>query len=430
VLIQRRALFVGAFLAAVIAAGCGGGSGPSPVAPSPVVSPGSSITSLVGVPTTAGTLSLPAIAGITPAFGLNSGAPAGLTMTATVSTIAPAGALPASNARRPQAATSASPSPAPTAPPSPFLFVTVTLSANVPASVFASEILTFASPGGAVSVNGIVSCQIDDLSTNPASSLGTLQGVVSGSTVTFSNMSGAALTGGHPYLFQFYVQPVSPAPSPTGSGSAGPSPSPTASGASPSPSPTASGATPAPSPTATATSSGTATAPPLFTFSGPSSTTASVTPPTAPGPLVAPAIGGYGTYNAHVTVQFGAPTSSAAFTLTGALGSTAADISPSSSFPYYTGSAATPLFYTEITPSAAVTFSQTPSINVTVSSFGSSNSCSLYVYSNTGGSAYQWVQVPGTLVNVTGTSVAIPASAPIGTLNLLPSQANLAFVGC
>jgi hypothetical protein len=411
VLIQRRALFVGAFLAATIAAGCGGGSGPSPLAPNSAVSPGSSVSTIVGVPGTAGTLSLPAVAGITPAFALNSGAPAGLSVTTTVSTVAPAGALPASNARR--AAAAASPSPTPTALPSPFLFMTATFSANVPAGVVASEILTFASPGVAVSPNGVVTCQIDDLSTNPVALLGTIAGVVSGSTATFTNgQTGPALTGGHTYLFQFYIQPntvtvptPTPSPSPTGSGGPSPSPSPT--------------------------SSRSATAPPLYTLTGATATTASVTPPTAPGPLTVPASGTYGTYSAQVTFQFGAASSSAAYTMTAALGSTANDISPANTFPFYTGSAAVPLFYAELTPSAAVVFPQTPAINVTVSSFGSRNSCSLYVYSNTtGNTGYQWVQVPQTTVNVTGNTVSIPSVAPIGTLNLLPNQANLAFVGC
>lgn len=256
----------------------------------------------MAVPGTAGTLSLPAVAGITPAFVLNSGAPAGLSMTATVGTVAPAGALPAANARRAAAAASSSPSPAPTAVPSPFLFMTVTFSANVPAGVVASEILSFDSVGGAValatlSANGFVFAQIDDLSTNPATLIGTIQGAVSGSTVTFSNgLTAPALTGGHPYLFQFYVASTSPTPSPT------PTASPTA---------TASGASPSPSPTAT--SSGTATAPPLFTVTGATATTASVTPPTAPGALTVPASGpGYGTYSAVATFQFGAATSTAA----------------------------------------------------------------------------------------------------------------------
>lgn len=415
-LFQRRAIFIGAFLAATIAAGCGGGSGPSPLA-APAASPGSSISSLVAVPGTAGTLSLPAVAGITPAFGLNSGAPVGLTMTATVSTVAPAGALPASNARRPAAATS--PTPAPTAVPIPFLFMSVTFSANVPAGVVASEILTYGSngtPNGALtSVNGVVTCQIDDLSANPATVIGTIQGVVSGATATFINgtSGGPALIAGHNYLFQFYIQPAS-GPTPT------PSPSPTATGSS------------APTPSPTATASGTATAPPQFTLSGASATTASVTPPTAPAPLVVPASGpGYGTYSATATFQFGAATTTAAYTMTASLGSTSADISPAAQFPFYTGSAATPLFYAQLTPSVAVAYSQTPAINVTVSSFGSHNSCSLYIYTNTGGATYVWVQVPGTTVNVSGTTVAIPAAAPIGSaVNLLPNQANLAFVGC
>ena len=252
------------------------------------------------------------------------------------------------------------------------------------------------------SINGIVACQIDDLSTTPATLIGTLQGVVSGSTVTFSNGTPPALIGGHPYLFQFYVAaPATPTPSPTATASPTPSPSPTATGSS------------SPGPSPSPTSSGSATAPPLFTVTGATTTSSTITPPAVPGPLTVPASGpGYGTYTSQVTFQFPAATSTAPYTMTAALGSTAADINPSNSFPYYTGSAATPLFYAQLTPSVEVTFAQTPSINVTVTSFGSKNSCSLFTYGSNNGSPYQWQLVPGTTVNVSGTSVSIPGGRP------------------
>jgi hypothetical protein len=253
--------------------------------------------------------------------------------------------------------------------------------------------------------------------------------------VTISNSIpgnvGPSLTGGHTYLFQYYDLPI-PGPTPTPTATPVPTPTPTPT-ATPVPTPTPS-ATPSTSPTPVPTPTGTATPVPAFTFSsGATATTASVTPPTLPGPLVVPASGGYGTYNAHVTIQFGAETTTGAFTMTATLGSTAADISPAGSFPFYTGSAATPLFYVLLAPNAPVSFSQTPVITVTASSFGSSNTCSLFIYANgSGGGPYSWLQVPGAQANVSGSSVTIPAVGPPPglTIDFFPNKTQLAFVGC
>jgi hypothetical protein len=157
-----------------------------------------------------------------------------------------------------------------------------------------------------------------------------------------------------------------------------------------------------------------------------------VTPPTLPGALVVPASGGYGTYNAHATIQFGSETTTAPFAVGIALGSTSADISPSGSFPFYTGNAATPLFYALVTSTAAVSFSQTPTITVTTTSFPSSNTCYLYVYANNSGTGFTWVTFPGASGTVSGSTVTIPPiTPPVGaTVDLIPGKTQLIFVGC
>jgi hypothetical protein len=416
VLLQRRFLFVGLFLAATIVAGCTGGS--SGVAPSAQAtasaSPGSSNTQLIAIPSTAGQVALAVVAGTTPGFGINSGAPAGLTMNATGSVTAPANApAPTSAVRKSAAAVSATP----------FLYVTATFSANVPAGIIGSELLALSS---SLPAGNQYFCEIDDITPGSAGKVGTFGPVFpSGGVVTIVNgtaSSAPSFTGGHTYLFQFYQLPVStaspspsPSPSPSGGASASPSPSPSPTG----------------SPTASPSPQGSTTPVPAYSFTGPSGSTASVTPPTLPGPLV-PATGtGYGTYGAHVSIQFGSETTSAPFSLGIALGSTSADISPSNTFPFYTGSAATPLFYASITSSAAVSFAQTPAVTVTVTNgFGSSNLCSLFAYANNNGGPFSWQAFAS--ANVSGNSVTIPAvtSPPGETVDLTPGKTQLLFIGC
>jgi hypothetical protein len=72
-------------------------------------------------------------------------------------------------------------------------------------------------------------------------------------------------------------------------------------------------------------------------------------------------------------------------------------------------------------------------ITVTASSFGSSNTCSLFIFANgSGGGAYSWLQVPGAQANVAGTTVTIPAVGPPPgfTIDFFPNKTQLAFVGC
>jgi hypothetical protein len=432
VLFQRRLVPVVLFLAVAAIAGCAGGStSPAPsVQPSNSPSPGPSGASLIAIPGTAGTVSLPAISFITPAFGIGVGAPAGLTMSATESFTAPSNApVPSAFVRKAAAAASTGATPLSTGI-APFLYVTAKFSANVPAGVIASEILTFSSTSVLTGLNFF--CEIDDITSSTANKIATFgPATATGQSVTISNAIpgsvGPAFQTGHTYLFQYYDLPIpGPTPTPAATPVPTPTPSPTAT---PVPTPTPS-VTPTPPPTPTPTPAGTATPVPAFSFTGPAATTASVTPPTQPGLLTIP--GTYGTYNAHVTMQFGAATTSAAYTMTAALGSTAADITPAGSFPFYTGSAATPLFYTLLTPNAPVSFAQTPVITVTATSFGSSNLCSLFIYADSGGGPFSWIQVPGAQANVAGSTVTIPAVGPPPgfTIDFFPNKTQLAFVGC
>jgi hypothetical protein len=289
----------------------------------------------------------------------------------------------------------------------------------------ASEVLVLSA---ALPTTAYYYCELDDI-TSAAGFVGTFGPVTpSNGAVTFVNAAGGSgapeLTAGHTYLFQFYQLAI-PAPTPTPTATA------TAT-ATASATPTA---TPVPTatPIATATPVGTATAVPAFTFSGPSASAPSVNPPAAPAALVVPATGSYGTYGAQATIAWGASTGSSAYALSAALGSTASDISPAGQFPFYTGSAATPLFYVLLSSTASVTFAQTPAISVTVSNgFGSNNVCGLYIYANTGGSAFAWIAVPGAQGSVSGNTVMIPAAGPPAgqTINIVPGQTSLAFVGC
>jgi len=398
------------FLAGTIVAGCSGGSTPAPPSAQPTTAPGTTTTSLLAVPGTAGTLALPAIGGLAPSFAIGSGAPGGLTLTAIESLSAPSHApVIVASAVRKTAATAVTP----------FLFIQATFSAGVPAGVVASEAVALAIT---LPQNADYYCEIDDITGGTASPVGTIGPVLpSNGTVTFSNGSGGSLAAAHTYLFQFYELPI-PAPTPT------PSATPTAT---PTPTPTAtpSGSlSPTPSPTPTAP----ATPVPAFTFSGPSASAPSVIPPAAPAAIVVPATSAYGTYGAQATITWGASSGSSAFVLSTALGSSSSDISPFGQFPLYTGSAATPLFYMLISSTASVTFTSSPAVTVTVThGFGSSNACGFYIYANNNSSGFSWQLVPGALANVSGNSVMIPAvSLGTNTANILPGKTTLAFIGC
>jgi hypothetical protein len=421
VLFQRRFVLVTMFLAGTIVAGCSGGSTPAPPTAQPTAAPGSSITSLVAVPGTAGSLALSSIGGNTPSFGINAGAPAGLTLTATESLIAPphAPVILASAVRK---TASATPSPV-----TPFLFITATFSAAVPSGIVASEVIALASTLPQIAN---YFCEIDDITGGTASPLGTIGPIVPvNGSATFGNGSGGAgqgLAAGHTYLFQFYELPI-PAPTPTPTATATSTATATPSAA---PSTTQSPAV-SPTITPTPTPTGPATPVPAFTFSGPSVSAPSANPSAAPAAMVVPATGSYGTFGAQATVTWGSSSGSSAFVLSTALG-TPGDISPGNQFPLYTGSAATPLFYVLVSTTAAVSFSQSPAITVTVShGFGSTNTCGLYIYADTGSGPFSWQLVPGAQANVSGNSVTIPAvSLGSNTADLAPGKTTLAFVGC
>jgi hypothetical protein len=417
----RRVLSLGLIVAAALAAGCGGGNiGPAPVAPASVVTSGPtaapSSSGMYAVPTTAGTIAFPTISGLSPSVTVLAGAPAGLTLNIYESLTAPATAPAPSAATRRPAAVAATP----------FLYLTATFSGNLPAGILASEMLSAVSPA-LPSAQYYV--ELDDLTAGTKTATYGPGLVVNGTATIANGTAGPAFTGGHMYLFQFYSLPLgtatpSPSPSPTATATASPSPS---------PSPTAT-ASPTASPTPVSTASPTPGPSPLgtYTFSGPSATGTAVTSPAAPAALSVPASGTYGTYGVRVTVQFGAATTTAPFALTAALGSAPMnDISPSAAYPFYSGSAATPLFYTQLTTSAAASFAMTPAITVVATSFVSSNTCSLFEYGNSG-SGYVWAAIPGASGTINGNtviipSVALPGGAPITTG---PSTAVPVFIGC
>jgi hypothetical protein len=410
------------FLAALVA-GCGGGSVSAPGA-----SPGATATPLTTtqvavVPATAGTLGVGSAGGYTAAFAISAGAPAGITLSSTATTTAPAGA-PAilSTARKAQAATTAI---------APFLVVTATFSANVPAGIIGSDLISTA---GAFAATLEYFVQISDLtrgSSGTPLTVGPVVPNVSGSLVFSNGTPAPALTAGHAYLLQFYTIPIpTPSPSPSASATATASATPTAT-ASASAGPTAS---PTPSASPPASVSPTAAPSPLSTyaFSGPTVSGAAVSPPTQPAAITVPASGTYGTYGVSANIAFGSASTTAPFALTVAIGSqTQNDISPPASYPFYTGTAATPLFYIQVTSSAAVTFPKTPAITLTANSFVSSNTCSLFIYVNQG-AGFAWSLVPGASGTISGNTVVIPSVAlPNGlTENFAPNGSTPAFIGC
>jgi hypothetical protein len=385
--------------------------------PTPIATPA---PGTFAIPAAGGTIALPAMGGVAPSFTILAGAAAGTTGIFADGATAPASAPAPSSTVRRGAALGVTP----------FLYITATFSTNVPGGVVADEVLelsnTFSQTAGYL-------CELDDITSSPGTKLATYGPATPAGTtskVTIANgvtgSAGPALIASHTYLFQFYVQPAaSPSPSPTAS----PSPSPSAS-ASASASPTVS---PSPSPSPVASATPTPGPSPLGTymFSGPTVTGATVTPPTAPAPLVVPATGTYGTYGVSMSIVFGSASTTAPFALTAALGSQSRnDISPST-YPFYTGTAATPLFYIQVTSSAPVTFPMTPAVTLTAMSYVGGNMCSLFIYTNTTG-GYVWTAVPGATGTINGSTVVIPSvTLPSGLIeNFSPGGSTPAFIGC
>jgi hypothetical protein len=217
-------------VAALTVAGCtgGGSSSPTPAASVPV-----SGTNIIS--TGAGAVVAPQVAGLTATLFTGPGASPGTAITLTSSATAPANAVLPSSVRRAASIANAVP----------FLYVTFTVSQNLPASVMT---------GQSVSLNGQPAIatyfeEIDDTTTSPGTKFGTITGTLGNGLVTFDSStvfsSSSAFIPGHDYTLMFYYTPGLATPTPT------PSPTPTGGAPTPTPSPTASGATPTPTPTPT-----------------------------------------------------------------------------------------------------------------------------------------------------------------------------------
>ncbi len=175
---------------------------------------------------------------------LASGAPAGVTITASSSATGPSNAPAPSSVKRAAESINGA---------VPFFFVTFTVSANLSTQFFSSQTVSLLSSDPSTASYYV---EFDDITSSPGTKLGcTGPGTVSGSTATISNSNSGGvcmnsgsggpptLATGHTYLLQFYYV--------TGS-SASPTPTPTATATA-----TASGnASPTPYPSTEATASG------------------------------------------------------------------------------------------------------------------------------------------------------------------------------
>jgi len=225
---------------ALAVAGCSPGG--SSAGPSPTANPSVSGLSVLSV--TTGSVAIPAAGGVSATFLTGPGAASGTTVTVGSSATAPANALTPSSLRRAASVSGTGP----------FYYVTFSVSAKTPASVFVSQVITLAAPPSGVTFYE----EFDDTTTAPGEKLITSPaGVISGNTVTFTPAwGGSAFAPGHTYTATFYDV--------AGIATPGPSASPTAlpSGATPTPAPTSTAIpgvpTPTPIPSAVATSVATA----------------------------------------------------------------------------------------------------------------------------------------------------------------------------
>jgi hypothetical protein len=376
--------------AGITVASCTGAS-TTPPGPSPAPTVTASIVPQTLLPTTAGTLTLPAAAnGQAASVTVAAGAPGNTIVDATSSTTAPGTAPAPSSTKRSTASIFGA---------VPFFWVTFTVTQAVPAGIITGESVTLSGQPP----NTSYYTEIDDVTTAPAVKLATAgPGTVTGSTAAISG-AGPALAPGHTYLLQFYYISLATTPSPVPSATATPAPAPSATptGATPVPTamPTAGPtATPVPAPT------GSATPPPTYTFSGSSATAACTTASCGALNLAA------GT----LTVQFGA--GSVAATLSASTASTMAQISPTG-FPFILSNA-TVEDYVAVSSSVPVSFTQTPA--VTISSLTGVTSCLLEAYVDQG-SAYGWIQV----APATGGAPVSAGTATIAPVTITGSTVNL-----
>jgi hypothetical protein len=204
------------FAAAVVVAGglivasCGGGS----VATTPL----STATSAPATQSIPGTGSLNVASSSTQVASVGfTGAPAGISLTATSSTTGPGVAPAISSFLRTTESISGA---------VPFFYVTFSVSANISSQYITSESVTLTSSDPTTASYGAA---FDDITTSPGTELGTAgPGTIANGVVTIANPVSATaptLQAGHTYLIQFFYVPagtVQPSPSPSPSASASP----------------------------------------------------------------------------------------------------------------------------------------------------------------------------------------------------------------
>jgi len=315
------------------------------------------------------------------------GVPAGITLTATSSTTAPSGAPTISSFKRTAESITGA---------VPFFYVTFSVSSNLSSQVVLNETVTLTTSNPVTATYGAA---FDDISPGAGTELGAAgPGTILNGLLTILNgtsTNAPTFLAGHTYLIQFFYVPAgtaSPTPSPTPSpgGSSSPSPSPSPSGS----------ASPTPVPNFTFTNPGADSIPCAFL--------ACNTPP-----LVV-TDGGF-------TFQPTILPPSASTTVTANIATGLSQISPSASFPVFTGTG-TVEFYFQLSATPTVTFaSGTPAFQV--SGLTGAHNCIFYGYI-TGNSGNAWTQISpntGSGVAVSGGSVPLPSTSTFGAITLSPT---------
>jgi phospholipase C len=190
-------------ICASLLAGCGGGGGSTSAVPqaaaSAAAATASGSTSTATVPTTAGTVALPASNGVSGTLAIAAGAPAGVTITATSTGSAPANApAPSAVVRQTQSVTGSLG----------VYYVKFTVSATLPATYITGETIAL----GITPLTGTnYYAEFDDITSSATKLLSAGPGTVSGTSVKITNSvagtGGATSTPyltGHTYLLQIY----------------------------------------------------------------------------------------------------------------------------------------------------------------------------------------------------------------------------------
>jgi hypothetical protein len=181
------------FAGALTLTGCGGGSSTAPrIVPTATPTP-SSASQTSALPAAGGTLTLPSFGGYSPSYVVPSGAPAGTTTTATVTTTAPnSGVSPLALRSGASARTLANSS------ASALLFIQETFSETFNFSAFATW--TIGLPAG-ISPSGLT-LEIFDASTNALVAAASGSGSSSVATFQFYTPGAWSIVASHPYLIE------------------------------------------------------------------------------------------------------------------------------------------------------------------------------------------------------------------------------------